>query len=55
VTEQEAAEKLCALLNETEAAGYEVGPNSAGDLNVGERAVIIAPALADQPWEVMVS
>jgi hypothetical protein len=50
VTEQEAARKLCALLNEIGAAGYEVatGPEL---IWVGE-TVISEPSFSDGQWEV---
>lgn len=53
MTEQEAAEKLCALLNEIEAAGREVQIDETGfRLWVGEWAVK-APRLEDGSWETM--
>jgi hypothetical protein len=54
VTEQEAAERLCALLNEVEAAGYQISWSSSdgyeglfiGDIQIAE------PPCGDEPWEV---
>ena len=56
MTEQEAAERLCALLNEIEAAGHGVGiqPNfgSGYHLTVGEDAAVYEPRFDDAAWEV---
>jgi len=56
MTEQEAAERLCALLNEIEAAGHEVSidPNfgSGYHLSVGKSAAVHEPRFDDGDWEV---
>ncbi len=50
MTEEEAAAKLCALLNEIQGAGHEaaVGPDL---IWVGE-TVVNAPTWSDGQWEV---
>lgn len=50
MTEQEAANRLCAVLNEIQAAGHEtaIGPEL---LWVGE-TVINEPTFSDGQWEV---
>jgi len=56
MTEEEAATKLCVLLNEIEAAGIGVGivPNfgSGYRLTVGESAAVHEPRFDDGAWEV---
>jgi hypothetical protein len=57
VTEKEAANRLCELLNEIEAAGYavQISPNfgSGYHLSVGEGGVHLAePRFDDGVWEV---
>jgi hypothetical protein len=56
VTEQEAADKLGALLNEIEQAGVEVSiqPFKGGfHLAVGADIYIMEPPCEDEPWEVV--
>lgn len=53
MTEQEAAERLCALLNEIEAAGHEVEIDETGSrLWIGDWAVK-APRFDDGVWETV--
>lgn len=56
MTEQEAAERLCALLNEIEGAGHPVSidPNfgSGHHLSVGQEAAVYEPRFDDRVWEV---
>ena len=51
MTEQEAAERLCAVLNEIEAAGHEVAADYDGDVWVGQVKVAL-PGDDGEPWEV---
>jgi len=58
MTEQEAAERLCTLLNEIEAAGipvsvgeHRIGYGSAWGLDVGN-LFLAEPPCEDEPWEV---
>jgi hypothetical protein len=50
MTELEAAEKLCAVLNEIEQAGYQVHATY-GNIDVAAIDVI-APRWDDEPWKV---
>jgi hypothetical protein len=55
MTEQEAAERLCTLLNEIEEAGYEVSwadLSGGSGLVVGREVLIAEPPCEDEPWEV---
>lgn len=57
MTELEAADRLCALLNEIEAAGHAVqispGWDGSYHLMVGEGDVYLAePPCEGEPWEV---
>lgn len=52
MTEQEAAERLCALLNEIEEAGHAVMIQP-DHLMIGDGSVhILEPPCEDEPWEV---
>lgn len=57
MTEEEAAEKLVALLNEIEAAGHEVGSYATNDsdsrIYVGTRFELAPPNTDEEPWEVV--
>jgi len=57
MTEEEAANRLCELLNEIEEAGIavQIAPSfgSGYHLAIGEGAIYIAePPCEDEPWEV---
>jgi len=57
MTELEAADRLCALLNEIEEAGHavQISPGFGSDyhLSIGEGSVYLAePPCEDEPWEV---
>jgi hypothetical protein len=56
VTEQEAAKRLCTLLNEIEAAGHECGSYATYDggsiIYVGEELELKPPQFSDGVWEV---
>lgn len=55
MTEQEAAAKLGALLNEIQAAGHQVGISERSDrgaLYVGEYMSVLEPFFEDTIWEV---
>ena len=54
MTEQEAAERLCALLNEIQAAGHQVSVSERSDrgaLEVGEYMSVLEPFFEDAAWE----
>lgn len=52
MTEQEAADRLCVLLNEIEEAGHAVQIQGE-TLTVGEGSVyLVEPPCEDEPWEV---
>lgn len=52
MTEQEAAERLCTLLNEIEAAGHEVYYSVHSNImHVGDDQEILAPPCEGEPWE----
>lgn len=55
MTEQEAAERLAALLNEIQAAGHMcaivIGHNGRYDICVGETHGVLEPRLDDGVWE----
>lgn len=52
MTETEAAERVCALLNEMQAAGYEVSTGGVGrDLWVGD-VCLREPLLGDGEWDL---
>ena len=55
MTEEEAARRLCELLNEIEEAGFQVAWSSRGrDQGLDVGAIFIAePPCEDEPWEVM--
>lgn len=55
MTEEEAAQKLAALLNEIEAAGHRVNirsPRNDAWLEVGLQHTVKEPQLDDSVWEV---
>lgn len=52
MTEEEAAAKLCALLNEIEDAGHEVHYASHTSLLWTGDVAIAAPPCEGEPWEV---
>jgi len=52
VTEQEAADRLCALLNEIEEVGYEVHYSTHLNVLWVGSIQIAAPPCEDEPWEV---
>jgi len=55
MTEQEAAERLCTLLNEIEGAGHETSwssHNGEEGLFVGDGVWVKAPEWGDGVWEV---
>lgn len=54
MTEEEAAERLCALLNEIQAAGHQVSVSERSDrgaLEVGGCTSVLEPFFEDAPWE----
>ena len=54
MTELEAADRLCALLNEIEEAGYQIQTRIYKDvdyISVGQ-TVIAGPPCEGEPWEV---
>lgn len=60
MTEEEAAAKLCELLNEIEEAGIavQIQPGSSGEshLSVGDGGVhLLEPPSEDEPWELVLS
>lgn len=54
MTEQEAAERLCALLNEIEAAGHAVwwSPDPGAGLQIEGGPFVAEPPCDGEPWEV---
>ena len=52
MTEEEAAARLCALLNEIEEAGHEVTSGMDG-LWVGDHLRLAPPNTEEEPWEVI--
>lgn len=55
MTEEEAANKLCVLLNEIEGAGHEVvwtSQSGVEGLQVGDGPFVAEPPSQDEPWEV---
>jgi len=56
VTEQEAAERLCALLNEMDAAGHELivdeTTRSLRAVLVIGSVTVVQPFFDDEPWEI---
>ena len=55
MTEQEAAAKLCALLNEIEDAGHVIRwtfYDGVEGLEVGDAHFVAEPPCEDEPWEV---
>lgn|GEM_PF-5358257 len=51
MTELEAAERLCALLNEVETAGLQVTVDHNENIWVGD-VQVAAPSDDEEPWEV---
>lgn len=55
MTEEEAADKLCALLNKIEKAGHQVSlfaTMGQGWIEVGPVVEVHSPPSDDEPWEV---
>lgn len=54
MNERGAAEKIAALLNEIQAAGFQVSVSERSDrgaLDVGDWFSVVEPFFEDQPWE----